>query len=306
MRPSAAAGGEGAWHRAGTGRVMARGRRAGGGAAAATACWVPMTNATTVLAAGALALAACTGDVVGAAGGPGDADLGEPGGADGAPIGDDGDDDDLAPRAPPATARWGNAVVTAYTFQDNSACNSVMTSSGRALVPYVSVALPFRYLRSLGGGPFELGDEIFVSFLRGRAMPDGSRHTGWVRIDDFCGDSGDDEYCFQDGEPNVDLYIGDWAASGMRCLADDLQDEGSGSFSGPAGDGQEPTEVRFGPAPAGGLVDDYGGRALGDGPCGDCRFGKTVQPPACWHYDPGDINAEYCTCENSNGRDGEC
>jgi hypothetical protein len=267
-----------------------------------------MTCSPKLLAAAALALVACTGDVVGGAA-PDDVD--PPGAPDGTPAappaGDpDGEDDGLVPRTPPATARWGNAVVTAYTFQDNSACNSIMTSSGRPLVPYVSVALPFRYLRSLGGGPFELGDEIFVSFLAGRAMPSGARHTGWVRIDDFCGDRGDDEYCFQDGEPNVDLYIGDWARSGMTCLADDLRDEGSGTFSGPAGDGQEDTAVHFGPAPTGDLVESYGGRAMGEGACGDCGFGKTVQPPACWHYDPGAINAEYCTCENSNGRDGAC
>jgi hypothetical protein len=295
---------------------MARGRAGAEGPGRGLHAGWRMTFPTKLLrAAAALALAACTGEVVGGpatddADPPRAPDRDEPDAPAEGPDGNDGTDggdgsDDIAPR-PPATARWGDAVVTAYTFQDNSACNSIMTSSGRALVPYVSVALPFRYLRSLGGGPFELGDEIFVSFLQGRAMPSGARHTGWVRIDDFCGDSGDDEYCFQDGEPNVDLYIGDWARSGMTCLADDLRAEGTGTFSGPAGDGQEDTEVRFGPAPAGDLVDSYGGRALGEGPCGDCGSGKTVQPPACWHYDPGAINAEYCTCDNSNGRDGDC
>jgi len=198
----------------------------------------------------------------------------------------------------PANAKWDDAVVTVYTFQDNSACNSVMTSSGRPLVPYVSVAIPFRYIHGLGDGPFHMGEQIFVSFLAGRTMPDGTPHTGWVQIDDFCGDQGDDSYCFQNGEPNVDLYVGDWAQSGMSC--------NDGDFAGPGGSGQEGTEVRFGPPPIGQWKSSYGGEAMGAGNCGDCSFGKTVQPVACWHYDPGAINIEHCTCENSNGTGGEC
>lgn len=203
-------------------------------------------------------------------------------------------------------AVWGEAVVTMYTFQDNSACNSMMTATGLPLVPYVSVALPRRFLSDFGGGPHALGDTVYVAFLDGRTMPDGSQHTGWVRIDDYCGDHGDDGYCLQGGLPNVDLYIGDWATSGMRCDASDLEDWGSGGFTGPAGDGHEPTTVSFGPAPEGALADSYGGHALGEGDCGDCAAARDVQPPACWHYDPGDTNIQYCDCDNSNGRDGEC
>ncbi|MFH1468128.1 MAG: hypothetical protein ABIO70_27325 [Pseudomonadota bacterium] len=201
---------------------------------------------------------------------------------------------------------WGAAVATLYTFQDNSACNSTMTASGDPLVPYVSVALPFRYLTDHGGGPFSLGETIHVAFLEGRTMPNGRAHSGWVRIDDFCGDRGDDSYCLQGGLPNVDLYVGDWAASGMSCEADDPDAWGSGGFSGPAGDGQEHTTVSFGPAPEGEPAAGYGGAAMGTGDCGDCDFARTVQPPACWHYDPGDENVEYCDCTNSNGRHGEC
>jgi hypothetical protein len=201
---------------------------------------------------------------------------------------------------------WGSAVVTLYTFQDNSACNSTMTASGEPLVPYVSVALPFRYLTDLGGGPFTMGEAIHVAFLEGRTMPDGSLHSGWVRIDDFCGDGGDDSYCLQGGLPNVDLYVGDWAESGMSCEADDLEAWGSGGFSGPGGGGQESTTVSFGPAPEGEPSAGYGGAAMGEGNCGDCEYARTIQPPACWHYDPGDENVEYCDCDNSNGVDGEC
>ncbi len=201
---------------------------------------------------------------------------------------------------------WGDVVLTLYTFQDNSACNSMMTATGEPLVPYLSAALPFRYLTDHGGGPFTLGETIHVAFLEGRSMPDGSEHSGWVRIDDFCGDGGDDSYCLQDGLPNVDLYVGDWAQSGMICEADELDEWGTGTFSGPGGDGAEATVVSFGPAPAGEVPEGYGGAAMGEGDCGDCAFGRTIQPPACWHYDPGDENIEYCDCDNSNGVDGEC
>ncbi len=203
-------------------------------------------------------------------------------------------------------APWAEAVVTIYTFQDNSACNSTMTASGRPLVPYVSVALPFRYLRGYGDGPFALGDAIHVSFLEGRVMPDGEPHSGWVRIDDFCGDGGDDSYCLQGGLPNVDLYVGDWAVSGMSCEAANLDRWGTGSFSGPGGNGEASTLVSFGPAPKGQPASSHGGAAMGEGNCGDCDGAQAVQPPACWHYDPGSENIEYCDCENSNGRHGEC
>mgnify|MGYP001571652291 CR=1 FL=1 len=201
---------------------------------------------------------------------------------------------------------WGSAVVTVYSFQDNSACNSTMTASGNPLVPYVSVALPFRFLEGYGDGPFALGDEIHVGFLEGRTMPNGAAHTGWVVIDDFCGDGGDDSYCLQGGKANVDLYIGDWAQSGMECVAADPDRWASGTFSGPGGSGQQATVVSFGPAPEGAFVGDYGGAAMGEGDCGDCEGAQEVQPPACWHYDPGNENVEYCDCTNSNGRRGEC
>ncbi len=127
-----------------------------------------------------------------------------------------------------------------------------------------------------------------------------------MRIDDYCGDGGDDTYCLQKGLPNVDLYIGDWAQSGMDCDARALDAWGTGSFSGPGGDGDASTQVSFGPQWSGALADGYGGAAMGEGNCGDCDAAQEVQPPACWHYDPGKENIEYCDCDNSNGRRGEC
>lgn len=173
--------------------------------------------------------------------------------------------------------KLGDFVMTWYTFQDNTPCNSSASASGRRLIPYVSAAVPFRLLKSKGG-TLEYGDQLFLSFLKGRRMPNGKLHTGWVQIDDFCGDGGDDSYCYQlvDGKkyPNVDLYLGDWTQSGMGC------------DGGPAGGGQERTEVFLGPAPAGQLVTDYGGAEKGKGKCGDCNAAKAEQPKCQWHYTP--------------------
>lgn len=173
------------------------------------------------------------------------------------------------------TEKLGDFVLTWYTFQDNTPCNSMATASTRPLIPYVSVALPFRFLKSKGGS-LDYGDQLFIKFLQGRTMPNGTKHTGWVQIDDFCGDGGNDSYCYQTvgGQkyPNVDLYIGDYNKSGMNCAS-----------TGPAGDGQELTEVFRGTS--GGLVTNYGGVAKGPGKCGDCKAAKAEQSCA-WHYTP--------------------
>ena len=132
-------------------------------------------------------------------------------------------------------------VLTWYSYQDNTPRNSDKSASGKTLVPFVSAALPFRFLKPWGG-PVEFGDTVFVPFLEGRKMPDSSRHTGWVRIDDICGDNGDDGYCFKklkgvgDVElPSLDLYVGDVYQSGMI-----------GNKNGPAGNGMELIEVLMG------------------------------------------------------------
>jgi hypothetical protein len=167
--------------------------------------------------------------------------------------------------------------MTWYSFQDNTPCNSTAAASGRALVPYVSVAVPFRFLRTKGGS-LSYGDQLYVRFLDGRVMPNGARHTGWVRVDDFCGDSGDDAYCYQSVQgakyPNVDLYVGDYTQSGIGC-----------GGVGPAGSGQERTEVFLGPAPPGRFLAAYGGAARGKGRCGDCA-GARAEQQCNWFYTP--------------------
>jgi hypothetical protein len=175
--------------------------------------------------------------------------------------------------------------MTWYSFQDNTPVNSALSASGRKLIPYVSVALPFRMLKPFGG-KIAYGDQLYVEYLAGRTMPNGTKHTGWVQVDDFCGDSGDDSYCFQTMSgvkyPNVDLYIGDFAKSGMSTTA----------CSGPAGSGQQLTNLSTGLAGTA-FVSSYGGRALGTGTCGDSSTAKSQQG-SCWDYTPPSSSASMC------------
>ncbi len=180
----------------------------------------------------------------------------------------------------------GEHVLTWYSFQDNTPSNSSMSSSGRPLVPYVSVALPFRLLEEFGG-TLAYGDRLFVEFLEGRPMPNGSQHTGWVQLDDFCGDNEDDSYCYQNlggqSYPNIDLWIGDFTESGLD----------PSSCMGPAGSGQELTAIHTGD-PGAAWVADYGGRSVGTGECGDSDAARDQQPN-CWYYTPPAESAEWCS-----------
>ncbi len=179
----------------------------------------------------------------------------------------------------------GKYVVTWYSFQDNTPTNSALSASGRPLYPYISVAVPFRLLKSFGG-KLDYGDKLYIEFLDGRTMPNGMKHTGWVQIDDFCGDSGDDSYCFQSvggtKYPNTDLYIGDFTKSGMDPKA----------CTGPAGSGGELTNVSTG-TPGSAWISDYGGSTLGSGKCGDTATAKSQQG-ACWDYTPPASSASEC------------
>lgn len=164
----------------------------------------------------------------------------------------------------------GKVIMTFFDFDSNSPANANSSSSGASLVPYVSCAVPIRFLKSKGGGPFEIGDWIKLKFLEGRVMPNKKKHTGWVKIQTFCGDAGRDSYCLKtkDGQASptsnaygsVDLYIGEWKSSGQKC-------NGDSTAQGPAGTGLELTDVIIGPPPKGQAIESYGGRAIGSGQC---------------------------------------
>jgi hypothetical protein len=120
-----------------------------------------------------------------------------------------------------------------------------------------------------------------------------------VQVDDFCGDAGDDTYCYQkipEGTfPNVDLYIGDFTKTGMKASPD-------GDCTGPAGSGQDLTDVYSGNAGAN-FHSDYGGARLGTGKCGDKAAArleqKGVNTPGeggCWGYDAQDAESDCAMC----------
>lgn len=199
---------------------------------------------------------------------------------------------DSGSTTPATKSPLGKYVVTWYSFQDNTPVNSSLSASGRKLIPYISVAVPFRLLKPFGG-KMNYGDKLYIDFLHGRTMPNGLKHSGWVQIDDYCGDGGDDSYCFQDvggtKYPNTDLYIGDFTKSGMSPSA----------CSGPAGSGQELTSVSTGDAGSE-WIGDYGGRALGTGKCGDISTAKPQQG-SCWDYTPPASSASDCaTCTSAS------
>jgi len=204
---------------------------------------------------------------------------------------------DAGPPPPPPDAGHGGPtplgqfVMTWYSFQDNTPVNSSQSASGRTLHAYTSVAVPFRLLKEFGGN-LSYGDKLYLDYLHGKKMPNGTLHTGWVEIDDFCGDNNDDSYCFQTvgGKkyPNTDLYIGDFTKSGMA--------PHSGDCSGPAGSGQELTNVSKGD-PGGQWTTNYGAADMGSGKCGDYTSAEAQQggkTGGCWDYTPPTNTVQYC------------
>jgi hypothetical protein len=199
---------------------------------------------------------------------------------------------------PPGAKKLERHVLTWYTFQDNTPVNSLFSASDRPLKPFSSVAVPRRELK-VNGGTLDYGDKLYLAFLDGRPMPNGTKHTGWVQVDDFCGDAGDDTYCYQkipEGTfPNVDLYIGDFTKTGMMASA-------TGDCDGPAGSGQELTDVYSG-VPGASFRTDYGGATLGTGKCGDKLAARKEQKGTtaageggCWGYDAQDSESDCAMC----------
>ena len=68
------------------------------------------------------------------------------------------------------------------------------------LQPFSSAAVP----KSLWGSRYSLGDTIYVHAMRGRKMPNGKRHNGYLKLVDECIGGG----CFQRGRPVIDIYVG--------------------------------------------------------------------------------------------------
>lgn len=177
-------------------------------------------------------------------------------------------------------------ILTWYSFQDNTPSCSTSTSSGRSLIPYVSIAPPFRMLRNWGG-QLEYGDWVYADWLDGRSMPNGKKHTGMLRVDDICGDNDDDSYCFykdssKTKRPGIDIYIGDITKSGYRT---------DGDCSGPAGYGS--TEMKLFTGSDHSKTKDYGGRAESSCKCGDWRTGQK-EHGNCYFYKAPEWTSKWC------------
>jgi len=85
------------------------------------------------------------------------------------------------------------------TWYDKSESGPIGLHDNR-LVPFVSAAVP----RELWKSHYKFGDTIFVSAMKGRKMPGGKRHTGYLQLADECRGS----KCFQRGRPVIDIYVG--------------------------------------------------------------------------------------------------
>ena len=181
---------------------------------------------------------------------------------------------------------FGDFVITQYSNQSNTPCNSIQSASGRKMIPFVSVAIPFRFTVK-NGGPLNYGDWIFADKIQGRVMPNGRKHTGWLRLDDFCGDGGEDGYCFQNiggkSYPNVDVFIGNIFDAGLK------------NGSTPIGSGQELMKIYTG-NPGDEAVTEYGGSDNLSGKCGDCQHSVNAYKStgSKLYYVPEPWTAKYC------------
>ena len=213
--------------------------------------------------------------------------------------------------APSGTTLIGPRALTWYTFQDNTPVNSLFSASGKLLIPYYSVAVPYTQMVNCLGkkvaagvkcGTLNYGDKLYVDFLKGRTMPNGKKHTGWVELMDYCGDYNDDGYCYQEDDkgnktvPNVDIYIGDFVKSGMK--------PGTDECGGPAGNGSQPFNLSVGTPAAAELVKDYGGAAVGTGKCGDRQTARDQQygPKAGVPFGMGDKGGTTTACWGYDGQ----
>jgi len=120
-------------------------------------------------------------------------------------------------------------------------------------------------------------------------MPNGV-HTGYVRVDDFCGDNSNDSYCFykvgKKKVPGIDIYIGDITTSGYST---------SGKCDGPAGNGKTAVKLYIaGNAPENmRRTDGYGTRAKGTGRCGDHQSARR-EHGSCYFYKAPESSVKWC------------
>jgi hypothetical protein len=220
-----------------------------------------------------------------------------------------------------------NSNLTLYSSQDNTPCNSDISSRGKEhkLTPFVSVALSLAAIDKDGTGKdpkkVKYGERLYVPQLDGKLVKDNVYHNGIVVVADKCGD-GSSAHCHVDGNPSkptkLDFFIGDITDThSIKC------EYGSGSFKGAGGSGNIPIQVyRAKPGTTLPAPKDYNVRSMSPGAvCNDCFTAcnqQTNNHPGCkdyakytggndpskelsshcWHYWPQQRNGPVQWCES--------
>jgi hypothetical protein len=143
---------------------------------------------------------------------------------------------------PKVGSRVGNVMQTFYSRDNNTPAGTNTSASGELMIPYVSCALPFSFFTKKSGGPYDYGDWFEIDSLRGKKLPNGKTHTGFLKAVTYCGDFNDYTYCIKDHNgkkySSIDVYIGPFKTSGQKC-------DGKGTTTGPAGSGLTFTGVKY-------------------------------------------------------------
>lgn len=185
-------------------------------------------------------------------------------------------------------------MLSWYSWQNNSPCNSRISSSGKPLVPYKHVAVP----KSMHGA-FPLGTKLFIDGLRGKSTA-GETHSGWVEVADTCEETGSTTCYFQPPKslPLVKLYIGDFTKAKAKCLGTMSRAPKIGINYGTSKQWSLPLETtiscrRTPTASERSFNRGYGGSAMGNSKfkCGDCSAAKT-QLGSCYYG--GAASSKYC------------
>ena len=190
-----------------------------------------------------------------------------------------------APNLAGKTLLW-KTKCTWYSSNDNTPCASAVSSKGKELVPYVSLAIARKFINegsSNDAKKVKYGEWVFIPQMKGR-MVKNKPHTGWLRVDDKCGDfdgAGKDPnaHCYIDNAqtaPKVDMFIGLFSAT-MTCA--------NGSTTGPGGSGQDPIDVYRGTPTSAEKVTEYG---------------------VPWRVPGAKCNDCYAACKDQTGLDAEC
>lgn len=172
-----------------------------------------------------------------------------------------------------------------YSWQNNRPCNTAISSTGKQLVPFRSIAIPKSMERA-----YPIGTQLFIDGLKGKSTAGMETHSGWVEVADFC-QEGASVTCYMNPPnsiPIVRLYIGDFQKAHATCTGTTSRAPSIAINYGTSKAWFLPmsTTISCKKKPALGeraFNRNYGGAAVGSGGvCGMCTTGKTVLG-ACYH-----------------------